>query len=164
MVPLEIKRKESLNTFENTIVTWNRTSYPCRLCNYYIANIGFIWYRSCSRSKICQYTFHYLAVFSANKSVSYFINSLVHFKACILPCRFCHLCKYFISHNFFCAYQSLISLLFMLVTAIKETWHFNPLMPNNHLADSRFLMRFKIIDCKIFVVCLIKFGPQALQG
>ena len=42
LVPTEIKDAPSLSIFKENIKSWYCDNYPCRLCNTYIANVGFI--------------------------------------------------------------------------------------------------------------------------
>ena len=42
LVPNEIKRCKTLNSFRHSIKNWKPTACPCRLCKLYISNVGFI--------------------------------------------------------------------------------------------------------------------------
>ena len=42
IVPNEIKRCKTLNSFRHSIKNWKPTACPCRLCKLYISNVGFI--------------------------------------------------------------------------------------------------------------------------
>ena len=45
-VPNNTKKCSSLNKFKNSIKSWKSNECPCRLCKKYIAQVGFIWFRS----------------------------------------------------------------------------------------------------------------------
>ena len=73
------------------------------------------------------------------------------------PCKILHLHKYFIFYSFFCSFERLLSSVVMYVTALKQNWHLNTLMPTQilkNLADSRYNIKFKIIHRKILKICL----------
>ena len=42
IVPVEFRRKNSLNSFKEPIKMWVPTNSPCRLCKVYLNGIGFI--------------------------------------------------------------------------------------------------------------------------
>ena len=42
LAPEDIKQPESLDNFESKIKNWVNLTWPCRLCNIYLQNIGFI--------------------------------------------------------------------------------------------------------------------------
>ena len=42
MVPSELKKISSINTFKNAIEQWCPRNCPCRICKRYLGNIGYI--------------------------------------------------------------------------------------------------------------------------
>ena len=52
MVPKNIKNCSSLNKLKNSIKLWPN-EFPCRICQKYIAQVGFIWFTSpfCNKSE-----------------------------------------------------------------------------------------------------------------
>ena len=53
MVPKNIKNCSSLNKLKNSIKLWKPNEFPCRICQKYIAQVGFIWFTSpfCNKSE-----------------------------------------------------------------------------------------------------------------
>ena len=42
LVPTNLKCSKSLNEFKENIRKWTTKKCPCRLCNVYVQNLGFI--------------------------------------------------------------------------------------------------------------------------
>ena len=44
LLPREIKNSFSITVFKNKIRKWTPEKYPCKLCQTYIKNAGYIWF------------------------------------------------------------------------------------------------------------------------
>ena len=131
LVPLKIKWKESVNTFENVVMTWILLIVRVDCASVTLS----MFYNS---FKNCYYNFQYPAVFPICTNFSYFI--ILHkkwtFPLMILLVNWrnpteeilnenlhllCNGTSSFLHCNFICSFRShLVSSIFMYVTTIKK--------------------------------------------